>query len=137
MRLIEALNEASVPECRVVLSRLEAGEHVIAQHLGIQCEDVLSYWFPVYDPEARNVSPGRLVLWYIIQHAAEDGIGLIDYGEGDAQYKQQFSNETIRFGRATWSSANVRSFIARACQSVEWRLRGRIGSMRKALTGQG
>jgi CelD/BcsL family acetyltransferase involved in cellulose biosynthesis len=131
MRLIEALNDTPGPDCRLVLSRLEAGDHVLAEHLGIQYDDVLSYWFPVYDPEARAVSPGRLVLWHIIQHASEDGIGLIDYGEGDAQYKQQFGTGTIRFGRAEWSAGNVRAFVARVCQSVEWRLRGRLGSIQK------
>lgn len=131
MRLIEALNEAPVADCRLVLSRLEAGESVLAEHLGIQYNDVLSYWFPVYDAEARNVSPGRLVLWYIIQHASEDGIGLIDYGEGDAQYKQQFGTGTIRLGRADWSAGNARALVARVCQSVEWRLQARRRSMRK------
>jgi len=131
MRLIETLNEAPVPDCRLVLSRLEAGESVLAEHLGIQYNDVLSYWFPVYDPEARSVSPGRLVLWYIIQHASEDGIGLIDYGEGDAQYKRQFGTGTIRFGRAVWSAGNARALAARICQSMEWRLQARLRSMRK------
>ena len=65
MRLIEALNETPVPDCRLVLSTLEAGDSVLAEHLGIQYNNVLSYWFPVYDPQARSVSPGRLVLWYI------------------------------------------------------------------------
>jgi CelD/BcsL family acetyltransferase involved in cellulose biosynthesis len=130
MRLIEALNEAPVSDCRLVLSRLEAGESVLAEHLGIQYNDVLSYWFPVYDPEARSVAPGRLVLWYIIQHAAEDSIGLIDYGEGDAQYKQQFGTGTIRFGRAQWSAGNARALVARVCQSVEWRLQARLRSVR-------
>jgi CelD/BcsL family acetyltransferase involved in cellulose biosynthesis len=48
---------------------------------------------------------------------------LIDYGAGEAQYKRQFSTGTLRMGRAVWSAANARSLLARAWQSVEWRLR--------------
>jgi CelD/BcsL family acetyltransferase involved in cellulose biosynthesis len=48
---------------------------------------------------------------------------LIDYGAGEAQYKRQFSTGTLRMGRAIWSAANVRSLLAHAWQSVEWRLR--------------
>ena len=131
MRLIEALNEAPVPDCHLVLSRLEAGERILAQHLGIQFDDVLSWWFPVYDPEAQGVSPGRLILWYIIRHASEDGVGLIDYGEGDAQDKRQFGTGTIRSGRAEWSAGNARALVARICQSAEWRLQARLRSIRR------
>ena len=62
LRLIEALNEAPGPECRLVMTRLQVGDRILAQHLGLRYHDVLSYWFPVYDPDAQGVSPGRLLL---------------------------------------------------------------------------
>jgi CelD/BcsL family acetyltransferase involved in cellulose biosynthesis len=125
LRLIEALNEAPEPSCRLVMARLQVGERILAQHLGLQYHDVLSYWFPVYDPDVQEVSPGRLLLWYIIRQSAEHGIRLIDYGEGEAQYKRQFGTGALRLGRAMWSAANTRSLLARAWQSAEWRLHWR------------
>ncbi len=133
LRLIEAINDTPTPECRLVLARLEAGGRPLAQHLGLQHNGVLSWWFPVYDPDVQAVSPGRLLLWFIIRQAADDGIRLIDFGEGEAQYKRQFSTGTMKLGRAMWSAGNVRSLIARAYQSAEWRLRERSLRMRKLV----
>jgi CelD/BcsL family acetyltransferase involved in cellulose biosynthesis len=41
LTLIEALNEDPVPECRLILTRLEAGGRVLAHHLGPQHHGVL------------------------------------------------------------------------------------------------
>jgi len=131
MQLIMAMNDAPMPECRLVMSRLEGGGRVLAQHLGPQHHDVLSHWLPVYDVEARSVSPGRLLLWHMIQRATEDGIALIDYGEGDAVYKRDLSTAPTRYGRANWSSGTVRSLVARAWQSAEWRLAARSRNVHK------
>jgi CelD/BcsL family acetyltransferase involved in cellulose biosynthesis len=124
MRLISALNEAPAPDCRLTLTRLEADGQAIAQHLGPQYRDVLSYWFPVYDPEVRDISPGRLLLWQIIRRAPHDGVKLIDRGVGDAPYKREFATRMTRYGRAFWHAGTVRSLMARSWQSVQWRLRG-------------
>jgi CelD/BcsL family acetyltransferase involved in cellulose biosynthesis len=123
LRVIEALRQSSVPECALVLATLEAGDKMVAQHLGLRHHGVLSWWFPVYDVSAQGVSPGRLLLWQMIRNATESGIKLIDYGVGEAQYKRQFSTATLRMGRAIWSAGNARSLFARAWQSIEWRMR--------------
>lgn len=122
LRLIETLRQSPVPECGLVLATLEAGNRMLAQHLGLRHHGVLSWWFPVYDVSAQGVSPGRLLLWQIIRNATASGVGLIDYGAGEAQYKRQFSTATVRMGRAVWSAANARSLLAQAWQSMEWRL---------------
>jgi CelD/BcsL family acetyltransferase involved in cellulose biosynthesis len=122
LRLIGTLNEARSDDCRLVMHRLEAGGRILAQHLGLQYHDVLSHWFPVYDREARSVSPGRLLIWHMIQQAAEDGIRLIDFGQGDALYKRELATGSARYGRADWSSSAIWSrTVARAWQSMEWR----------------
>jgi hypothetical protein len=119
------------------MSRLEAGGRVLAQHLGPQYHDVLSFWFPVYDPEAGNLSPGRLLLWQMIGRASESGIGLIDYGAGDAVYKRKFATTATRYGKANWFSGDVRSVIAYSYQGLEWRLRSRYRRLRDQLSPQG
>jgi CelD/BcsL family acetyltransferase involved in cellulose biosynthesis len=124
LRVIETLRESSMADCTLVLATLEAGGKMLAQHLGLRHNSVLSWWFPVYDISAQAVSPGRLLLWQVIRDAAGTGVRLIDYGAGEAQYKRQFSTGTLRMGRAIWSAANARSLLAHISQSVEWRLRG-------------
>ena len=110
---------------------------MIAQHLGLQHHDVLSYWFPVYAPEARDVSPGRLLLWHTIRRAAEDGVNLIDRGEGDAPYKRELATGITRYGRANWTGGTGRSILARAWQSIEWRVRSWRQRRRKTTSDQG
>ena len=51
-----------------------AGGRVLARHFGLLHAGVLSYWFPVYDPEASKVSPGRLLLWHTLRAADAHGI---------------------------------------------------------------
>lgn len=132
MRVISAMNEVPEQDCRLVLTRLEASGRVLAQHLGPQCEDVLNYWFPVYDPEVRNISPGRLLLWLTIRRAPQDGIKLIDRGVGDAPYKREFATGTTRYGRGNWYAGTMRSMAARSWLSMEWRLR----AWRKRTSGR-
>jgi CelD/BcsL family acetyltransferase involved in cellulose biosynthesis len=122
LRIIDALRDSPTADCELVLAALHAGDAMLAAHLGLQHNGVLSWWFPVYDPAAQGVSPGRLLLWRMIQRAQESGTRLIDYGAGDAQYKRQFSTENLQMGRAVWTAGNARSLLARAWQSLEWRI---------------
>ncbi len=123
LRLIEALCAAGPAEdCRPVLASLTAGGRVLARHLGLQCGGTLSYWFPVYDPAAEKVSPGRLLLWHQIGQAAACGITLIDRGEGDSEAKRDFSSGVQDFGTANWQAATPRGMAARLLQAALWRL---------------
>ncbi|MBN9509729.1 MAG: GNAT family N-acetyltransferase [Alphaproteobacteria bacterium] len=125
LRLIEALLAAPTAECRPLLTTLAAGGRVLAQHLGLRHGGVLNYWFPVYDPAAQKVSPGRLLLWRTLQAAADLGLALIDRGEGDSEAKRDFSTGTARLGVAHWTSGTWRAAAARAWQAAAWRLERR------------
>jgi CelD/BcsL family acetyltransferase involved in cellulose biosynthesis len=122
--IIKALFEHSSSHCRPVVSVLRAGGKIIARHLGLMSGGVLSYWFPVYEPAARAVSPGRLLLWQIIEAATREGITLIDRGEGDSRAKQDFSTGVQRFGKAYWYRGAV-ALPARLQMSLEWRIKAR------------
>jgi CelD/BcsL family acetyltransferase involved in cellulose biosynthesis len=121
-RLLLALARDGGADCRVVISRLAAGERVLAQHLGLLHGQTLSYWFPVYDPDARRVSPGRMLLWHTIRASAVHGITLIDRGGGDSQAKRDFSTGTVEFGTAHYLAPGVRGHVARVWQAAAWRL---------------
>lgn len=136
LRLIAEMNDAPAAECQLILSRLEAGERVLAQHLGPRHHDVLSHWFPVYNVDTRNLSPGRLLLWRMIEHAGQDGITLIDYGEGDALYKRELATAATRYGRAAWFTGGPRALVARSWQSIVWRLQTRRRRLRQGDTAE-
>lgn len=122
LALIAALITARDPDCLPVLSSLSASGRRLAEHFGLLHAGHLSYWFPVYDPEARKVSPGRMLLWHTIRDAGRHGVALIDRGEGDSQAKRDFSNGVRRFGRVNWQAAGWRGLLARTWQGISWRL---------------
>ncbi len=71
-----------------VLSCLSIDRHPIALHLGILNQNVLTSWFPTYDPAFAAYSPGRILLLKIIEESARRGIQRIDFGQGDERYKK-------------------------------------------------
>lgn len=121
-RLMHVLAAQGDAHCRAALFRLTAGGTVIARHLGLMHGGVLSYWFPVYAPEARRVSPGRMLLWQTIRHAQAHGITLIDRGGGDSEAKRDFSTGQVQFGQALWRAHGPRGMLARTWQAAAWRL---------------
>jgi len=122
-RLVRLLAGREDAACTPLLSTLTAGGRVLARHFGLMHAGVLSYWFPVYDPEASKVSPGRLLLWHTLRAADTHGIRLIDRGEGDSQAKRDFSTGEQRFGRASWYAGGWRGMLAKGCQKLTWMLR--------------
>ena len=126
-KIIAALFEEQSASCRPVISVLKAGDRILARHFGLLCGDVLSYWFPVYDTEAKGISAGRLLLWHMVAAARRDGVALIDLGEGDVRYKQEFSTFAPRYGTAYWYVRGLASLPARAQRSFVWRYRRMTG----------
>lgn len=122
-RLLLGLARDGGDDCRVILTTLTAGGRTLARHLGLMHRGTLSYWFPVYDEEARRVSPGRMLLWHTIRAAGSHGITFIDRGGGDTQAKRDFSTGTVTFGVAHWQAPGPLGWVARLWQSAHWRLR--------------
>lgn len=120
--LVHALRQLEDPLCTPVLQTLTAGGARMACHFGLQCLGALSYWFPVYQEDARRFSPGRLLLWEMIAHSAAEGVSVIDMGAGGGRAKECFSNAPLSFGKAIWRGGGVRGGAARALTAVGWRL---------------
>lgn len=121
-KLLFELLETQQASCRGTLFTLHAGDTWVATHFGLQCEDVLHYWFPVYSREVSKHSPGHLLLKAIGEQCEELGIGVVDRGAGDTQAKRSFANEEQSFGRGRWSRPSLRTTVYSAARSVGWRL---------------
>jgi CelD/BcsL family acetyltransferase involved in cellulose biosynthesis len=78
-----------------ITSVLRAGGRPVAIHFGMRSKTAWHYWFPAYDLEFGRYSPGMLLLLDMISRAPRLGIGVIDFGKGAMDYKQQLSNRTI------------------------------------------
>lgn len=89
-RLVHLLSAGTFPECSGLLSVLYAGDRPLAAHFGLRSRTVLSCWFPSYDRTVASFSPGRVLYLNLIEAAADAGIRLVDFGRGEAAYKNSF-----------------------------------------------
>jgi CelD/BcsL family acetyltransferase involved in cellulose biosynthesis len=78
-----------------ILSVIRVGAQPIAAHFGIRSSTVWHYWFPAYDPNYHQYSPGILLLLRMIEGAPRWGIESIDFGRGDNDYKLRLANRRI------------------------------------------
>lgn len=122
LKLIHFLVSGKHKDCLPTLTKLTAGGKVLAQHFGLLYRDCLSYWFPVYDSDAQRVAPGRMLVWYNLMMADQYGIGLIDCGEGDNQWKREFSTRPFHYGRLNMRAGGWRGHIAHGWQALAWRM---------------
>lgn len=121
--LLRQLVSAKHESCEAVISTLYVGDKWMASHFGLRHQHTLHYWFPVYNPEFKSYSPGRLLLAEIINAAEANGIKLIDRGAGDSAFKRELANEDQEFYRGVWSSGDLRANLYRVFLSLKWRLR--------------
>ncbi|WP_416985385.1 GNAT family N-acetyltransferase [Streptomyces sp. T028] len=89
-RLVDRLSATTAADCSGTLSVLYAAGRPVAAHFGLRSRTVLSCWFPSYDRALATYSPGRILYLRMIEAAAESGIRLVDFGRGDAPYKNSF-----------------------------------------------
>jgi CelD/BcsL family acetyltransferase involved in cellulose biosynthesis len=81
--------------CTGTLSVLHAGDRPIAAHFGIRSEDVLSYWFPSYDPAFGRYSTGIILLLRLAEAAADQGVTSVDLGRGQQRYKDELKSREL------------------------------------------
>lgn len=120
--LVRLLVNSDTTSCTGVLSVLRAGDTWVAMHFGLQCQDVLHCWLPVYNPDLHAYAPGRLLLTCILQSADAHGIRAIDRGVGDTPAKRDFTNATHQFYRGLWSRNDAVRLIHRGMMIPKWGL---------------
>ncbi|MEX2176393.1 MAG: GNAT family N-acetyltransferase [Pirellulaceae bacterium] len=112
-RMVELMNETwqarllghgfSMDELRPVGARgwlrvflLLAGEQMAAVAICYEGMETLVYEKIGYAQAHSKHSPGTLLLYRILEKARADGLRFIDFGEGEAEYKRQLANLTLR-----------------------------------------
>jgi CelD/BcsL family acetyltransferase involved in cellulose biosynthesis len=119
LRLLALSNDAT---CEGIVTTMFVGDKFAASHFGLQGSGTLHYWWPVFDPDLRSYSPGRLLLQAVIRKSTANGVNRIDLGAGDTPAKRDFANGENRYLRGFWRRNNAQAFAIHAYQSVLWRL---------------
>lgn len=79
-----------------LLSVLYAGDRPVAAHFGPRSATVLAAWFTAYDPALHYYSPGLMMHLRTAEAAARAGVGLVDLGRGDKEYKDWLKTRELR-----------------------------------------
>ena len=122
-RLLKVLARSMNSNMSLVYSELYSGNTVFAVHLGIRHGKLLHYWFPAYLEEFGTYSPGLLMLDAIIRALPSYGLGQIDFGEGDSEYKRMFGNCAYKNLHTFSNRRDLRGYLARLGEAFIWRLR--------------
>jgi len=109
------------PSCTAVVSTLYAGETWLASHLGLMSQDVFHYWFPVYNIERSQESPGHILTKHMMLAALSRGIRTFDLGEF-GEYKDRFRPQSYELGAGFWQTQNIGGHLSHIVQSISWRI---------------
>jgi len=92
---MQAIRDEKSPDFTAPLSALWAGDQLAAVHLGLANATAMQIWFPTYNRDLQNYSPGLVMLLELASAAAERGIRRIDFGKGEERYKYELSTDVI------------------------------------------
>ncbi len=103
--LLREIHSTRHPNFRGLLSAYWAGDELVGAHFGMLSNDVLHYWFPVYNPRFHKYSPGTEMLMQSAKHACGLGISKLDLGYGDDAYKFKFckGHDRVAFGLVSFN----------------------------------
>ncbi len=89
VELIEHIHATQGIHFGGILSCLHVDDTLAAVHFVMYSRDVWHSWFPAYNDDLREYSPGLLLLFEMIKTAADRGIQYIDLGKGISLYKKR------------------------------------------------
>ena len=103
----------------------------IAFLIGWNESNRLHFWSTGFLPEYADYSPGKHVLLHAIKRACEDGMKWVDFGFGDAKYKQVYGTEF-------WHESTVHIYGAAPLARLAYRIDSwsmRLDSKLKSAVG--
>ncbi len=92
------------------LSYLTLDRKIIAAHSGYIYDQKYYYLFPTYDINFKKFSPGKILLYFLIDDCERKNLKYFDFTIGSEDYKKNWSNNTINSGM-TNKSLNIIGFF--------------------------
>ncbi|XVQ86750.1 GNAT family N-acetyltransferase [Microbispora siamensis] len=112
--LVSRLLHTRGPGFSGILSTLHAGPHLLAAHFGLRSGGVLHWWFPVYDPRFAHLAPGWMLLRELVSAAPALGVGRIDLGRGEDEYKRRAKTGEVMVAQGLVTRSAARRTMRRA-----------------------
>lgn len=80
---------------RLHVSVLQAGDTAAAISFGMTSGRALLFFKTTFDTELSGYAPGKVQMWLIFQEAIEEGLGLVDFLQGEEAYKGEWATHSM------------------------------------------
>ena len=87
--------EALMPLGWLRLDLLEIGDRAVAATFSFQLENTFYLYNSAYEPDARRLSPGLVLVSQLVQRAIDEGRRQFDFLRGPERYKYQLGAEAL------------------------------------------
>ena len=83
------------PDVQLHVTALRGGSRLLAGHVGVVWRDVLMLGAPSINIEEEHRSPAVILLAWIIQNAASQGLSGFDLTIGESEFKKRLGNQCV------------------------------------------
>jgi len=113
-----------------VISGLYLNDKIIAYHFGyLDSNNTLNSAIPSYSNEYNDISPGKVLLYELLEYNKENNSKVFDFGRGAEEYKYWFSNESaILFNLITYNKKDIKHIVKKFVLRV-------INKLKRILNG--
>lgn len=101
-----------------VLFTLSIDQRMVAAAFCLRSARVLHFWIVAHDNEFDRYSPGVQLARWAVGWAGDNGIGEVDFGPGDYQYKRQLSTTQRMLSYGVVSGASVSGAFRRTANGL-------------------
>jgi len=91
----------------------------VAFWCGCQFESTVSLWWTGYDTEFQEYSPGLVASARMIELSIQRGVSVVDFGGGDAPYKERLANESRWEESVCVFAPTLRGSLANGVRAVD------------------
>jgi CelD/BcsL family acetyltransferase involved in cellulose biosynthesis len=125
LQLLERILASSDPTFGGMLSALYVGDRLIAAEYGMRSHGVLQRWFPAYDTELGQYSPGMILVLELARSAESLGLKRFDLGKGNPYLGPDQSKTSFMTGSIQVAQGSVsRSALAHRARRWWFHARG-------------
>ena len=118
--LLKQIQSHQASDYEGLMSVLYVGDSPAAIHFGLRSGNVLHQWFPAYDPQLQQHSPGIIHLLEMARHAENNGVERIDLGR-ICHYKSRVATHCVDVSEGSVDLRPVTRMLRNGYQQTfEW-----------------
>jgi CelD/BcsL family acetyltransferase involved in cellulose biosynthesis len=133
---LRALYHSPDPDFGGEITLLYFGDHLAALEFGLRANNVMHSWFPAFNRDYAQVSPGILLMDAMIEDCARRGITKVDLGIGHDQYKRHASNAPVPVWSGTLPVSRLQKFASHGLVHLTTFVENRVSTKAAALIGK-